>query len=66
VNDLRLRRIASQTGEIFPGIQAIRGSRQKEIEALTATVKEQAAQIQKVSAQLQWSKPVPQTVLNRQ
>ena len=34
------------------------------LEALTATVKEQAAQIQKVSAQLELSKPVPQTVLN--
>jgi len=34
------------------------------IEALTATVKEQAAQIQKVSAQLELSKPGPQTVLN--
>jgi methyl-accepting chemotaxis protein len=34
------------------------------MEALTATVKEQAAQIQKVSAQLELSKPAPQTVLN--
>ncbi len=34
------------------------------MEALTATVKEQATQIQKVSAQLELSKPVPQTVLN--
>ena len=33
------------------------------LEALTATVKEQAAQIQKVSAQLELSKPAPQTVL---
>jgi hypothetical protein len=38
----------------------------KEITALTATVKEQAAQIQKVSAQLQASKPAPQMVLNNQ
>jgi hypothetical protein len=34
------------------------------MEALTATVKEQAAQIQKVSAQMELSKPAPQTVLN--
>ena len=34
------------------------------LEALTATVKEQAAEIQKVSAQLELSKPAPQTVLN--
>jgi hypothetical protein len=33
---------------------------------LAATVKEQAAQIQKVSAQLEASKPAPQTVLNNQ
>jgi Chaperone of endosialidase len=34
--------------------------------ALTATVKEQAAQIQKVSAQLETSKAAPQTALNNQ
>jgi hypothetical protein len=32
--------------------------------ALAATVKEQAAQIQKVSAQLEESKPAPQVVNN--
>jgi precorrin-4 methylase len=32
--------------------------------ALAATVKEQAAQIQKVSAQLEVNKPAPHTVLN--
>jgi Chaperone of endosialidase len=37
---------------------------QKEIEALTATVKQQAVQIQKVSAQLEASKPAPQMVNN--
>jgi septal ring factor EnvC (AmiA/AmiB activator) len=37
---------------------------QREIEALTATVTEQAAQIQKVSAQLEASKPAPQMVNN--
>jgi predicted ribosome quality control (RQC) complex YloA/Tae2 family protein len=34
------------------------------MEALTATVKEQAAQIQKVRAQLEASKPAPQVVNN--
>ncbi len=34
--------------------------------ALAATVKEQAAQIQKVSAQFELGKPAPQTVLNSQ
>jgi uncharacterized coiled-coil protein SlyX len=38
----------------------------KQIEALVATVKEQASQIQKVSAQLDLIKPSPQTVLNDQ
>src|SRR5262249_42674675 len=37
---------------------------QSEIEALTATVKQQASQIQKVSAQLEVSKAAPQTVVN--
>jgi hypothetical protein len=36
----------------------------KEIATLTTTVKEQAAQIQKVSAQLEASKPAPQAVVN--
>ena len=36
------------------------------MEALTATVKEQAAQIQKVSAQLEVSKPAPQVAENNQ
>jgi hypothetical protein len=36
----------------------------KEIVTLTATVKEQAAQIQEVSAQLDASKPAPQVVNN--
>ncbi len=39
---------------------------QKEIKALTASFKEQASQIQKVSAQLEVSKPAPQMVLNNQ
>jgi hypothetical protein len=38
----------------------------KEIAGLATTVKEQAAQIQKVSAQIEVSKPAPQTVLNNQ
>jgi hypothetical protein len=38
----------------------------KEIAGLTATVKEQAAQIQKVSAHLEVNKTAPQIVLNNQ
>ena len=36
----------------------------KEVASLTATVKEQAAQIQNVSAQLETRKPGPQVVEN--
>jgi hypothetical protein len=36
------------------------------MEVLAAQLKEQAAQIQKVSAQLELSKPAPRTVLNKQ
>jgi hypothetical protein len=36
------------------------------MEALAAAVKDQAAQIQKVSAQLELNRPAPQTVLNNQ
>ena len=44
--------------------QSAIAQQQKEIKALTATVKEQAAQIQKVSAHLDVSKTAPQIVLN--
>jgi Chaperone of endosialidase len=46
--------------------EAAIAQQQKEIEALTATVKEQAAQIQSVGAQLELSESAPQTVLNNQ
>jgi uncharacterized coiled-coil protein SlyX len=39
---------------------------QKGMEVLTATLKGQASQIQKVSAQLELSKPAPRTVVNNQ
>jgi hypothetical protein len=39
---------------------------QKEIRALTASLKDQASQIQKVSARLELIKPAPRTVLNNQ
>lgn len=43
---------------------AIIAQQQKGMEVLTAQLKEQAAQIQKVSAQIEASKPVPKVVLN--
>jgi hypothetical protein len=47
-------------------LEAKDAERQQEIKALIATVKEQAARIQEVSAQLEVSKTAPQTVLNNQ
>jgi hypothetical protein len=38
----------------------------RKLKGLTARLKEQASQIQKVSAQLEVSKAAPQTVLNNQ
>jgi hypothetical protein len=43
---------------------AMIAQQQNEIKALRAELKEQASQIQKVSARLQLRKPEPQTVLN--
>jgi len=38
---------------------------QKGIDVLTTQLKEEAAQIQKISAQLQASKPAPKVVVNK-
>jgi hypothetical protein len=46
--------------------QSTAAQQQREIKALTASLKEQALQIQKVSAQLELRKSAPQTVLNNQ
>jgi hypothetical protein len=45
-------------------LEANDAEQQREIKALVATVKEQASQIQKVSAQLETGKPAPQVVNN--
>jgi len=45
-------------------LEANAARQQKKIDALTAAVNEQAAQIQKVSAQLELSKPAPQVANN--
>ncbi len=50
--------------ELKNDFQGAVAQQQKEIQALTAQLKEQAAQIQKVSAQLEASKPSPQVVNN--
>jgi septal ring factor EnvC (AmiA/AmiB activator) len=46
--------------------EATTAQQQKEIQAVTASLKEQAAQIQKVSAQLETSEPAPQVVSSNQ
>ena len=46
--------------------EATTAQQQKEIQALTASLTKQAAQIQKVSAQVEVNKTVPQIVLNNQ
>jgi hypothetical protein len=45
-------------------LQASATQQANEIKELKASLKEQAAQIQKVSAQLETSKPAPQVVNN--
>ena len=47
------------------GLEATVAQQQKGMEVLTAQLKEQAAQIQKVSAQLEVSKPAPQVVATK-
>ena len=44
--------------------QTVSTQQRKEIQLLSTQLKEQAAQIQKVSAQLEASKPTPQVVNN--
>ena len=46
-------------------LEAIVAQQQKQIDTLTAQLKEQAAQIQKVSAQIAVNKPAPQVVANK-
>jgi hypothetical protein len=50
--------------ELKNDFQATVAQQQKEIQALTAQLKEQAAQIQKVSAQFEMSRPEARTVLS--
>jgi septal ring factor EnvC (AmiA/AmiB activator) len=47
-------------------LQATVAQQQKGMEVLTAQLKEQAAQIQKVSAQLEMSKPATKVVVGNQ
>ena len=47
-------------------LEATVAQQQKQIETLTTQLKEQAAQIQKVSAQLEMAKPATKVVLGNQ
>src|SRR5438105_15909267 len=53
------RRQSSRSLINCPKQKITAAEKQKEIEALTANVKEQASQVQKVSAQLKLTKPAP-------
>jgi hypothetical protein len=63
VNAMLLNEFLKEHGKVEK-LEAIAAQQQKEIKALIATAKEQAAQIQKVSAQLEASKPAPQVANN--
>jgi len=54
------------TGGNHCGFKVDSCMQQKGMEVLTAQLKEQAAQIQKVSARLEMSKPAPHVVVNKQ
>jgi septal ring factor EnvC (AmiA/AmiB activator) len=59
------RKVEEQGHKLLDQESAI-AQQQKEIKALTASLKEQASQIQKVSDQLEVSKAAPRMVLNNQ
>ena len=56
--------LSSTVAQQRKDFQSTAARQQTEIKALTASLNEQASRIQKVSAQLEMSKPAPQTVLN--
>jgi hypothetical protein len=63
VNAMLLNEFLKEHREV-QDLKTIVAEQQKEIAGLTATVKEQASQIQKVSAQLEMSRPTAQLVRN--
>jgi len=65
VNAMLLNEFLKEHGKVEK-LEATAAQQQKEVKALTAALKEQAAQIQKVSAQLEASKPASQMVVNNQ
>jgi hypothetical protein len=65
VNAMLLNEFLKEHGKVEK-LEATAAQQQQEIRALTASLKEQASQIQKVSAQVEMSKSAPQIVLNNQ
>jgi len=63
VNAMLLNEFLKEHGKVEK-LEATAAEQQKEIKILTAALKEQAAQIQKVSAQIETRKAAPQVVLN--
>jgi septal ring factor EnvC (AmiA/AmiB activator) len=57
------RRVEQQQATIAE-LKSTVAQQQKGMEVLTAQLKEQAAQIQKVNAQVETSKPAPKVVVN--
>jgi uncharacterized coiled-coil protein SlyX len=64
VQELKSRATAQEA--MITQLKSMVAQEQKGMEVLTASLKEQASEIQKVSAQLEVSKATPQTVLNNQ
>jgi hypothetical protein len=65
VNAMLLNEFLKEHREVTE-LKSTVADQRKGMEAMAAQLKEQAAQIQKVSAQLEVSRPAPQTVLNNQ
>jgi hypothetical protein len=64
INNMLLNEFLKEHKKV-QSLEATVAQQQKGMEVLTAQLKEQAAQIQKVSAQLEVSKPAPQVVTNK-
>jgi len=61
----RVEEQQSTITQLKKDFQLASAEQQKEIQLLTAQLKEQAAQIQRVSAQLEVSRPTPQVAINK-
>ena len=59
---LKEHRKVEEQGTTIGQLKVVVADQQKEMKALTASLKEQAAQIQKVSAQLTVDRPAPRVV----